>query len=414
MSFINIPEGLRLELERLHDIACNEFERRAEAAGKGLHETMRAKIEDGLRHHLRLDGIEAALFLEPAIPTDSLGDPALLAIRETERLQYAVDLASKVPQPPGTIDPLPEQKAAFDAFYAHIDTVLVRTVPTTAAGCAARARFMASYPRDRGFSLDEGDDGGQHLRILDNIARSPALKAGTQPSRTLTEITDVWRKIETFEPEGADDAANDAFERLVDRKIAILAEAEALPATRQNIAAKALALAWDHFTNEYRASRPRGDYETSGRLALDINAAMNAAVERETDEPCLTPSLVTMLDLASATMGELQAVRDLAERIGSVAYAHAWSPRCQRRAHPSGAPDFNAAGILVQWIGDVLTAVESAAAKEAAGRTPSGQDDRESRLSMLAATTIDNGDPDEIAAFARDLLAHVEAERAGR
>ena len=130
--------------------------------------------------------------------------------------------------------------------------------------------------------------------------------------------------------------------------------------------------------------------------------------------PPSTSSLVGMLDLASATMRELQAIQDIAERVGSVAYTHAWSPRCQRRAHPSGAPDFNAAGILVQWIGDALTVVESAAAKEAAGRTPSGQDDRESRLSMLAVTTIDNGDPDEIEAFARDLLAHAQAERRGR
>lgn len=375
---------------------------------------MRAKIEDGLRQRLRLDGIEAALFLEPAIPTHSLGDPVLAAIQETERLQYAVDVASKVPQPPGMIDPLPEQKAAFDAFYAHIDNVLLKTVPTTAAGCAALARFVASYPRDRGFSLDEGDDGGQHLRILDLIARSPALKVGMQPSRMLAEIADIWRKIETFEPEGADAAANDAFERLVDRKIALLAAAEALPATRGNIEAKALALAWDHFTNEYRASRPKGNYETSGRLALDINAAMNAAVERETNEPCLAPSLVDMLDLASATMDDLQTIRDFADRIGSVAYLHAWNPRCYAGANAHGAPHYNAAGRLVQWIGDALTEVESAAEKEARRRVPDDRNDRETRLSVLAVRTIDNGDPDQTEAFAQDLLALVEAERQGR
>ncbi|MCJ2098969.1 hypothetical protein [Methylobacterium sp. E-046] len=37
-------------------------------------------------------------------------------------------------------------------------------------------------------------------------------------------------------------------------------------------------------------------------------------------------SLVGMLDLASATMLELYAVRDIAERVGSVAYVHAWTP----------------------------------------------------------------------------------------
>ncbi len=47
-------------------------------------------------------------------------------------------------------------------------------------------------------------------------------------------------------------------------------------------------------------------------------------------------------------------------------------------------------------------------------RTPDDRDDRETRLSMLAATIIDNGDPDEIAAFAGELMAHASAELAGR
>ena len=121
-----------------------------------------------------------------------------------------------------------------------------------------------------------------------------------------------------------------------------------------------------------------------------------------------------MLDLASASIIELQAIRDVAERVSSVAYVHAWSPRCRDRVNASGAPHFNAAGKMVQWVGDALTAVESAVEKEAQRRTPTNRDDRETRLSMLAVTTIDNGDPDETEAFARDLLAHAEAERRGR
>ncbi|MCJ2098970.1 hypothetical protein [Methylobacterium sp. E-046] len=60
-------------------------------------------------------------------------------------------------------------------------------------------------------------------------------------------------------------------------------------------------------------------------------------------------------------------------------------------------------------MGDALTAVESAAEKEAQRRKPDNRDDRESRLSMLAATIIDNDDPGEIEAFARELLAHATA-----
>lgn len=130
--------------------------------------------------------------------------------------------------------------------------------------------------------------------------------------------------------------------------------------------------------------------------------------------PLPTSSVAGMLDLASATMNELQAVHDIAERIGAVAYAHAWGPRCRRGSNTYGASNFNAAGKLVQWIGDALTAVEAAAYKEAQRRTPTDYEDRETRLSLLAVTIIDNGDPDEIAEFAGELLAHSLAELQGR
>jgi hypothetical protein len=113
-------------------------------------------------------------------------------------------------------------------------------------------------------------------------------------------------------------------------------------------------------------------------------------------------------------MDEVQAVHDLVERVGAVAYAHVWGPRCRRRGYASVASDFNAAGKLMQWIGDALTSVESAAHEEARRRAPDAPTDRETRLSVLAVTTIDNGDPDETEAFARELLAHVEAIREGR
>jgi hypothetical protein len=65
-------------------------------------------------------------------------------------------------------------------------------------------------------------------------------------------------------------------------------------------------------------------------------------------------------------------------------------------------------------VGDALTSVESAAHKEARRRAPDDPTDRETRLSLLAVTIIDNGNFDETEAFARELLAHVEAIREGR
>ncbi|MCJ2052107.1 hypothetical protein [Methylobacterium sp. J-070] len=79
-----------------------------------------------------------------------------------------------------------------------------------------------------------------------------------------------------------------------------------------------------------------------------------------------------------------------------------------------GASDYNDAGKLVQWLGDALTDVESVVDKEVRRRVPTGRHDRETRLEMIAPPVIQNGDPDQIEAFADELLAHAAAERRGR
>lgn len=127
--------------------------------------------------------------------------------------------------------------------------------------------------------------------------------------------------------------------------------------------------------------------------------------------PLPTSSLVELLDLASASMDELQTIRDVADRVGSTAYAHAWRACCHLRTQQYGAPDYNDAGKLMQWIGDALTAVETAAEQEAQRRVPNNRDDRETRLSMLAVGVIDNGDPEAIEELACELLAHAKVER---
>ncbi|MCJ2070857.1 hypothetical protein MKK75_19030, partial [Methylobacterium sp. J-030] len=126
------------------------------------------------------------------------------------------------------------------------------------------------------------------------------------------------------------------------------------------------------------------------------------------------PNLVAMLDLASATIDELQDIRDLADAVGSVAYAYTWGPRCGTRRGRYGGIEPNGIGKLMHWLGDSLTEVESAAELDVWRRAPGTQVDRETRLSMCAVTTIDGGDRDAIKAFAHELLAHAEAEREGR
>ena len=143
-------------------------------------------------------------------------------------------------------------------------------------------------------------------------------------------------------------------------------------------------------------------------LVRDILAFTEAQAARPAP---INTSLVDMLDLASASLDDLQSLHDLADPVGAVAYALVWTGRCKAR----GPGDhYNAAGKLMQWLGDALTDVETAANNEARRRRPATSDDRETRLEMLALPVIQNGDPDEIEAFARELLAHAEAERRGR
>ncbi|MGU3341642.1 hypothetical protein ACLBXJ_26905 [Methylobacterium mesophilicum] len=148
-------------------------------------------------------------------------------------------------------------------------------------------------------------------------------------------------------------------------------------------------------------------------LTVVANALRGILATRE-ERSRRETSLVGMLDLASAALDELKDIQDIAEHVGAVAYAYSWGPRCQQGKGRHEAPNLNGIGKLMLWLGDALTDVESAVDKEVRGRVPDNGMDRETRLSMLAMQTIDNGDPDKTEVFARELLAHVEAERAGR
>ena len=121
-----------------------------------------------------------------------------------------------------------------------------------------------------------------------------------------------------------------------------------------------------------------------------------------------TPGLVSMVDFASASMEELRALHDLADHVGTFAYSLVWTGRCKA---PGPGYNYNAAGKLMQWLGDALTDVETAASEEAARRVPGNSYDRGRSLAIRAVSVIDNDDPEEIVAFARELLAHSEAER---
>jgi len=186
-----------------------------------------------------------------------------------------------------------------------------------------------------------------------------------------------------------------------------IAAYNALFTARPSTLAGTLALA-EYLQKAVRRAQIEPELDDGERALNTVAAALRATVGLR--PPHSAPSLVGMLDLASASLTDLQSLHDLADRVGSFAYALAWTGRCQPHGRQG---EHNVAGELMQWLGDALTDVETAANDEARRRRPTNRADRETRLQMLALPVTQNGDPDETEAFALELLGHAAAERKG-
>ncbi|SFN00424.1 hypothetical protein [Methylobacterium pseudosasicola] len=238
---------------------------------------------------------------------------------------------------------------------------------------------------------------------------------------------DVWAAHEAVWDEPGVREAIGLFEDICAELDPICRKIWATPArTPLGLAVKARAsLVMIFACGEYEAGRDLGENEDlteqSARHLIEaccafagvnwkgelLDGSQLTAPVASQDRP--TPGLVGMVDFAAASLDELQSLRDLADQVGGVAYATMWTGRCKGRGG-----HYNAVGELTQWLGDALTDVETAAFDEARRRRPTTHADRETRLKMLARPVIQNGDPDEIAAFAGELAAHSLAELQGR
>lgn len=151
--------------------------------------------------------------------------------------------------------------------------------------------------------------------------------------------------------------------------------------------------------------------EAKERLRRELHLDI---LSRAGSVPADALNLVGLVNLASATLSELQTVRDTAKCLGDVAYAFSWGDRCRGAMDRGSAGRGTAAHMLVTSLGDALTAVEYAAEREAERRSAGRLCDRKTRLYTLAPSVIDNEDPDELEAFAHELLDHATAQREGR
>ncbi len=161
------------------------------------------------------------------------------------------------------------------------------------------------------------------------------------------------------------------------------------------------------------SSTAEGEERLRRELHLDV-LSRAGSVRGEFAVPADALNLVSLVNLASATLSELQTVRDTAKCLGDVAYAFSWGDRCRGAMDRGSADRGTAAHKLVTSLGDALTAVEYAAEREAERRSAGRRCDRKTRLYTLAPSVIDNEDPDELEAFAHELLDYATAQREGR
>ena len=125
---------------------------------------------------LKASATRALRLTDSASPTELQADPILAAIEETRRLCAEHNAACNTATPPGESDPpevIARRSDACDDLYAHIDDVLLKTVPTTARGCAALARYVGEYVADQGVPLCAATENNDPVFAL--IARSPLL-----------------------------------------------------------------------------------------------------------------------------------------------------------------------------------------------------------------------------------------------
>lgn len=107
--------------------------------------------------------------------------------------------------------------------------------------------------------------------------------------------------------------------------------------------------------------------------------------------------------LSSLSLRDIAALHDITVTLSNVLRAMRMQPRSWH------GPHLNDVGKLTEWLGDQLDAQIDRTVNELRGRTPADWIERAIRLEAIAEATVSNGDPAQTAAFARELLASVEA-----
>lgn len=161
------------------------------------------------------------------------------------------------------------------AFEQSVDPGSDETSRTLGALISAAVKASgAAMPADWKGAFFRGEVGrGASATPASDLADPAGLVIAT--SALTDQILACWREWSMIsDPERIEEDEKEAAPALSERRYALIDAAEALPTTRENLPAKALALAWIEYPAIWENGRARDDYAVDGRLALDIDTAI--------------------------------------------------------------------------------------------------------------------------------------------
>lgn len=370
-----LDQVIRREAERYLALAEAEVERSRLALAGNPDPSFWPPVEREMRREMRMDAL--ALVAADLPEDDGAPDPVLAVIAASRRAEAEMAAFQDSLDGPMTPEQRARERALCKAQSRTRDAVWA-TVPTTHAGRVALvdcARFQVK--------VDTGSDGHvgspEHLltEILDSLGAAIAAErpetapsiGPTGPTSMSARILSTWATCAEVE-HARDDRTLDVH---LERRAALIREAERLPATRPNLLVKALALAWIVYADRWRVDQPREDYAIDGRLVLDIDAIARVPV------PETQSGLGSEYDLAALPLAQLarlyEALEPFEDLIGRAENAPCFrSADCTERTS-AGDIIYREAARLDRLLRDI--------AKEVEQRQPADEAERAERLRVL-------------------------------
>ena len=407
-NFLIVREGLRLELDRLHQIALAEFHRKTERLRERMTEDEAREREAAIRAELFLLPLTAAVDprSDGAAALRAAGcsvepDPVLAAIAASRRVETDMDAFARGVEG----RPMTDAEALREDWLTAAQTATREDVWTTAPTTPAGLRALVEYARFQA-GLTYGADWEAHARrdpfgeiflaLAKVIEARPVIDFG--PDEAIAKLADEF--CQAYRCNGLTDRAMMAgtgteaeWKPHHEATVALSKKLEATkPTTLVGMALKCLApvafIAWQLSSHDDPAAR---DYED--RIAAELDAAISSdslapILPSPAAHGTLTPDRAWAVAQASALDLSGLPVMHLHNLFESFAEA---ADQWLSLAHQPWADDTansefrrpNAAGRIIDREQDRAGEIRSRIAEEIRSRTPSSANEHDWRLETL-------------------------------